>query len=287
MGLHITTHKGVKLRQPKDIDVKIWRYMSLKKLIDFLRTNELYFARGEILKDKFEGTGTRANIQKRDLLAKHLTQQNKGWSIDRGESAVKNILSVKKKLVYMNCWHKNDKESVAMWNMYGETDEAVVIQSTYEKLKRQLDPDYYTKDGRKVIDPERMAREAGGQMSFERECYYLGEVSYIDYETDPAISEGDLVTQFMHKRKEYEYEQEIRAFTVHMAGNYHQIQGYKVVDESVRGVRKKVNVQDLVESIRLRMGTEESIRDMIKDTCKKYNKEIRIEYSELDQNPLL
>ena len=63
--------------------------------------------------------------------------------------------------------------------VYGETDGAVVIQSTYEKLKEQLNPDYYTKNGIKVIDPEKMTREAGGQMSFMRECYYLGEVNYI------------------------------------------------------------------------------------------------------------
>ena len=279
-----TTHKGVKTRQPRDIKVKIWRYMSLEKLIDFLRTEELYFARGDIVRDEFEGAGTRANIQERELLAKHLTQKNKGWSIDRGRSVVRNHLSTKKSLLYMNCWHKSDRESRKMWEMHGETERAVAIQSTYEKLKQQLNPDYYTMDGKKVIDPERMAREAGGQMSFDRERYYLGEVSYIDYETDPAISEGNLVTQFIHKRKEYEYEREVRAFTVHMAGNYYQTsQGYKVVDKSVRGVRKKVNVQDLVERIRLRMGTEKSIRNMITDTCKKYNKEIRIESSsELD-----
>ena len=40
-----TQHSAVKMRQPKDIKAKIWRYMSLAKLIDFLRTDKLYFAR--------------------------------------------------------------------------------------------------------------------------------------------------------------------------------------------------------------------------------------------------
>lgn len=278
-----TKHEAVKMQQPGDIKVKIWRYMSLEKLIDFLKTDELYFARGNILIDPFEGIGTRMNALGREWLARDLTQRNKGWSIDRGQSAVRNILSVRSSMIYINCWHKNDKENMAMWKVYGETDGAVVIQSTYEKLKKQLTPDYYTKNGIKVIDPEKMTREAGGRMSFMQECYYLGEVSYIDYEDkDKVISEGDVLTPFMYKIKEYEYEKEVRALTVHMAENYQTPQG--IILKDVKGIRKKVNVQDLVENIRVRTGMK---KDMIENVCRKYGKKIRVESSELDRKPLL
>ena len=145
---------------------------------------------------------------------------------------------------------------------------AVAIQSTYEKLKEQLDPDCYTEDERKL-----------------RDCYVLGEVGYMDYEADQAISEEDVFTPFMCKRKEYEHEQEIRALVMHMRGNQTS-QGY-ILKSVKEGIRKKVDVQNLVESIRVRVGTKEWIRDTIEDICRKYGKEIRIENSELDQKPLL
>ena len=69
------------MQQPRDIKVKIWRYMSLEKLIDFLRTDELYFARGNILIDEFEGIGTRMNALGREWLARISHKETKAGQL--------------------------------------------------------------------------------------------------------------------------------------------------------------------------------------------------------------
>ena len=71
---------------------------------------------------------------------------------------------------------------------------------------------------------------------------------------------------------------------MHVRGNQTS-QGY-ILKSVKEGIRKKVNVQNLVENIRVRMGTKEWIRDMIEDICRKYGKEIRVENSDLDQKLL-
>ena len=56
-----TEHKVVKLCQPSDGGIKIWRYMDLPKLVAFLETESLHFARADTLGDPFEGSWTRLN----------------------------------------------------------------------------------------------------------------------------------------------------------------------------------------------------------------------------------
>ena len=34
----------------------------------------------------------------------------------------------------VNCWHINEHESAAMWDLYLKSNEGIAIQSTYQKL---------------------------------------------------------------------------------------------------------------------------------------------------------
>jgi hypothetical protein len=47
---------------------------------------------------------------------------------------------------YLNCWHLNDYESAAMWDIYQRNNDAIAIQSTYTKLCNSLiqkEPDVF------------------------------------------------------------------------------------------------------------------------------------------------
>ena len=46
-----TEHEVVVAFQPPDRDIRIWRYMNLPQLIDFLETKSLHFARADTLGD--------------------------------------------------------------------------------------------------------------------------------------------------------------------------------------------------------------------------------------------
>ncbi len=61
-----TEHEVVKLCQPSDGSIKIWRYMDLPKLVAFLETGSLHFARADTLGDPFEGSWTRLNRAARE-----------------------------------------------------------------------------------------------------------------------------------------------------------------------------------------------------------------------------
>ena len=56
-----TEHEVVKLCQPPDGGMNIWRYMDLPKLVAFLETGSLHFARADTLGDLYEGSWTRLN----------------------------------------------------------------------------------------------------------------------------------------------------------------------------------------------------------------------------------
>ncbi len=57
-----------KIRQPDNLDEKVWRYINLPKLIAFLRMETLCFIQASELKDQHEGTLTGKEIRARDEL---------------------------------------------------------------------------------------------------------------------------------------------------------------------------------------------------------------------------
>ena len=78
----------------------------------------------------------------------------------------------------------NEHESTAMWKLYAQTSEAVAIQTTYKQLAALLPEDAY-----------------------------IGKVKYIDYQTE-WLPEGNLFYPYVHKRKSFEHEREIRALVM-------------------------------------------------------------------------
>ena len=83
--------------------------------------------------------------------------------------------------IYANCWYIADEESAAMWRLYSASSEAIAIQSSYERLHVELPPN----------------------------CH-ICEVRYIDYDRD-LIDIINLLAPFVHKRKSFAHERELRA----------------------------------------------------------------------------
>ena len=68
-----TEHEVVKSFQPSDESMKIWRYMDLLKLIAFLETGSLHFARDDTLGDLYEGSWAKLNgLDQAQLIQKML-----------------------------------------------------------------------------------------------------------------------------------------------------------------------------------------------------------------------
>ncbi len=158
---------------PKNVQQKIWRYLDFTKFFAMLDSNAIHFPSANLFLDKFEGSYSKKNVEYRGILNR-----------EHVENSIN--MEVLKREVGVSCWHANDHESAAMWELYSKSNESVCVQSTYEKLSNSLG-----------------------------ERAELGLVQYIDYSED-FMPEHDPYLAFLYKRKSYEHESEVRALIKHL-----------------------------------------------------------------------
>jgi hypothetical protein len=180
--------------RPSNPETRIWRYIDFTKFVDLLERRSLFFSRADSMDDPFEGAYGYPNRDERLLMMLEamptMTVGPEQW--------LKNMASgteAAKRMVYLNCWHMNESESMAMWKLYTRTNESIAIRSTYQRLRSCL---------------------PGKEIAAQR-IVYIGMVKYVDYNTT-AIPIGNTFDPFVRKRKSFEHERELRALVAHMAG---------------------------------------------------------------------
>jgi hypothetical protein len=177
-------------RIPENKEIKIWRYMDLAQLSRTLQTSELFFSRADRLGDPYEASYPLGNqLLNAALLKQHATDRENSPYKDLTPESLQHILSFSAKRLpqlfsdhIVNCWHMNERESAGMWTIHGQSNEAVAIQSTYSRLRKQLHP-----------------------------AILMSEVKYVDYET-AVIPVDNIYWPLVHKRIFFEFERELRAF---------------------------------------------------------------------------
>ena len=142
--------------------------------------------------------------------------------------------------VYVSSWHRNEHESMAMWKIYGAESSGIALRSTYNRLTRSF-----------------------------REWPEPIHVGVVDYFGDGSEPDGEDWLPFMHKRKAFEYEQELRAVTT-------------CSDEDAVGVYVAVDLEELVERIVLAPGTPDWVLEVARDLAGRYELGVPIEASEIE-----
>lgn len=235
---------------PKDVNVKIWRYMDFTKFVSLIDTNKLFFARSDLLGDPYEGSISHFNKTLRPSVYKDLVPPEMLENIPEVLENVSAFNDRQRQWTFINCWHMNEVESSAMWKIYTQTSEAVAIQSTYQILQNLL--------------PE----EA-----------YIGVVKYIDYETE-WLPESNAMYPYVHKRKSFSYERELRAVIYDIPSNFSE---YLVSPDDGRFV--PIEVQNLVQRVYIAPTSPNWFRNLVKNVILKYDLSIRVEESALDKPP--
>lgn len=229
--------------RPSSGDVKIWRYLDFTKYVALLDKRALYFSRADKLGDPFEGSYPVFNTKVRPLL-------NKGIP----DLALSQMADVRKKAVetmFVNCWHLNTFESAAMWKLYLASGEGVAIQSTFDRLIKGFD-----KTTRKI---------------------YVGQVKYIDYENE-WCPEDNMFYPFLHKRKSFEHEKELRAIFPEFSGFNTEIPSGFIVE---------TDLEILIENIHTSPTAPEWFYDMVKSVSEKYGiSEQKVRQSHLNEKPI-
>jgi hypothetical protein len=249
-------------QQPDNLDARVWRYMDFFKFVSLLQKSALYFARADKLDDPFEGSYPKINVSARmSFLAETLgfpSPEARTNAIKEGEFFNKQW----RRYIAINCWHLNDHESVesaAMWQLYTKSNNGIAVQSTYRHLRDAFE-----------VTTEKV---------------FLGIVKYVDYEHG-VISPG-IFTPFVHKRKSFQHENEVRAAILKWPEAHPARSGLDFNLETIsHGVAVDINIHVLVRNIYVAPGTPEWIVDTVRSVVEHYGYNFPVMPSDLDQQPV-
>lgn len=236
--------------KPENENVKIWRFMDFSKFVSLLEKKSLFFCNAEKIGDPFEGSFSKKSIEK-------MKNSQFFKSVDpKFFEQMSQHRKLMKKFHFLTCWHINDFESAAMWKLYLSNTEGLAIQSTFKKL----------------VDSFQNAKES----------VYIGKVNYIDYES-ATIPDDNVFWPFVHKRKSFENENELRAVIQKIPSgstiiwpNEPIIPGYYIPTE----------LEVLIEKIYISPTAPSWFKDIVKVTLEKFELQKEIQDSKLNERPV-
>ena len=196
---------------------RLWKFMDISKFLSLIQRNELYFRRADCFDDPYEGA---KGIKKNETIwdeaykeyLKELVKSAKKFTgkeipdEEAQEQSLKLLNQLKengkswRSKSFVCCWHANEFESEAMWNLYtNDSKQGIAIQTTYNNLYLALDK-----------DPD----------------IYTGYVNYIDFSKQFASINDTL----FYKRYSFAHEREVRS-VIHEFSNQDSSTGiYKPVN---------------------------------------------------------
>jgi len=231
---------------PTNPNTKIWRYMDFTKFLSLLEDSSLYFTRSDRFEDVYEGSTPHAN-------AEMLESVYAGTEAIHNLKAWTDLMTWTRKWTYINCWHMNKGESYAMWKLYAQTGEAIAIQSTYQRLRRNLPV------------------EAN-----------VGIVSYKNYDIE-VIDDCDTFERYLHKRESFAHEQELRAVIQDLPHDGHNFDHSKL--EGPTGRSMQVDIRDLIENVFVAPTAPPWFLDLVRKILKRYGLSLKLHDSNLRKAP--
>lgn len=238
------------LKRIKNDSLKIWRYLDFTKFVSLLDTEALFLCRADQLDDPLEGSLSRATLDARDQPDTKIPRVTK--------SALSDIHRYARFHVFINSWHINEFESAAMWKLFLKSDEGLAIQSTLGDLKQSM--------ARSDIDVN------------------IGKVEYIDYDRD-VISEKNILYPFVHKRKSFEHEREIRALTYLNPQHLEKDDDFFTPNPNL-GINVKIDRDVLINKVYVSPTAPPWFYDLTKSVMKKYGVEKEVIMSNLAVDPI-
>jgi hypothetical protein len=239
--------------KPKNLNARIWRYMDFTKFLFLLTRGELFFPRADRLGDPFEGSFSKMNIEKRPEYYAGIGEGLPEMLKKLGEFH-KSILSY----TFINSWYLNDYESAAMWKIYIQKGEGIAIQSTFTRLCNSFEP--------------------------SKKDIFVGCVKYSDYEED-WIPEDNSLEPFLHKRKSFEYEKEVRAIFHDFPIEGGEIKLSQILFER-KGEYIPIDLSVLIEKIYVSPASSDWFIELVQSIITTYKKSFEVKRSRLEGDPV-
>lgn len=254
---------------PLEQNAILWRYLDLEKFKALLENKALFFCRADKFIDPFEGSlpkieaeySIKEQRRNADLFEREFVE----------EQALKNISGLKrfhqklKRGTIINCWHINNNESNAMWQLYLKDNEGVAIQTTKEKLY-------------KVIEsvPEKIGLSKARYLNYETGRWYHA----IDY---PQRGYNFYIP-LVHKRVEYQHENEFRL--IHDIEDAVDSEDYWEQQPNYKGKFISVDILQLIEKVYLPPTVDSKAALKIEQISKDLGYNFLFEKSKLSNEPL-
>ena len=242
-------------KSPSDSDA-LWRYMDFTKFLYLLESSSLYFCRADKFEDVFEGRHPKFSVQM--FLSSYRQQvRSNGVPDDVADIAAKSTvdsLASARSIVGINCWHKNEYESAAMWRLYLSSKEGVAIKTTFGGLKQS------------IID--------------ESQEVNVGVVDYIDYEKT-HIDFVNGFSPFLHKRLSFEHEKEVRAIV--WRSDLHNASQETIDERFPGGMSIKCDLSTLVEQVYVSPAAPRWFKDLVASVLSKFDIHAPVHQSRLDE----
>lgn len=237
--------------QPNTESIPLWRYMDFTKFMSLITHQKLFACRSDLFDDPYEGTYTRGII--------NYIQELKEDDNENDTKTLKLIYDFNKKLrkaTYISCWHANEFESAAMWDLYSKNDASVAIETTYADLKHILPSEAY-----------------------------LGLVNYIDYDKE-AFPIGNVFHAFTHKRKSFEHEREVRFLIQRLPfdKDNNRVDFDNIITPNVIPIT--VDINKFVKRIHLSPRSPEWMLNLLQDIVKRYSIDVEVRRSDLYTTPI-
>jgi|GEM_PF-4552305 len=127
------------------------RYISLGKLIEMLDSKSLHLGRIDRFEDKTEGEwyahlAKEANEAFKDILSEK--------DLNKDEDELMEEIQSLKQRSYVSSWFSSDHLSIAMWKLYGVTDEGIALRVSkpqLEKLRKRCRKELNDQDAEVLI----------------------------------------------------------------------------------------------------------------------------------------
>jgi hypothetical protein len=224
---------------PSD-DTVLWRYIAFNRLQQYLKNEQLWFARLDEFDDPLEGTLTDGEIW--------FDPPTDGHPLQLRDATADPIAQMMRHTAYVQCWCMG-AESMAMWDLYGKTQDSVAVTTTVGQLKHQL-----SKDTRSV---------------------YMAEVEYVDW-SESRILKG-VFDPVLRKVQGYEHESEMRLFFWNVAGI--TADGIYHPDQTPQGLTFSVNPKEMIDAIWIGPRDAARTQSMVEALIAQYKLDVPIRVS--------
>lgn len=266
-------------------DAKLYKYMDLEKFLSLIVRNQLCFCNQSALKqiDPYEGAMTKGELIREYFIkeiANMTKKSGKFKNIKISSEKEKNTLNIdlnglydfkiyKDDIYYIDCWHINSYESLAMWKVFSNNKNSIAISTTKEKLINSLN--------------------VGEQKVYLKEVEYsylpsisdsiLFGINGVHCKDETLYIDSDILFGFycenalLRKSKYYEYEQELRLY---------------FEDKENKDITKfiNVNLNSMIDEIIISPNCDEWFLNILNNILLKYNLDRKVKFSDIRQNNL-